>query len=163
MKILILGGGVGGQVASNLLGKRLDKKHDVVVVDKRAQFEFEASFPWVMMGRRKPHQITRNLSLLEKRGVKFVNGEVLKIDLAERIVKTQIVLAENRGDRFLYSNLNDNPEFDASNHPNLNYDDEQNTDGVSLGRGSWTWDASIPYVDQVFDPEDDFKIRIFTE
>lgn len=90
MKILILGGGVGGQVASNLLGKRLDKKHDVVVVDKRAQFEFEASFPWVMMGRRKPHQITRNLSLLEKRGVKFVNGEVLKIDLAERIVKTSV-------------------------------------------------------------------------
>ncbi len=88
MKVLILGGGIGGQVASNLLSKRLGKKHDVVLVDRETQYEFPPSFPWVMMGWREPHQITRNLNQLEKRGVKYVNGEVSKIDPAERVVKT---------------------------------------------------------------------------
>jgi sulfide:quinone oxidoreductase len=68
MQILILGGGIGGQVASNLLGKELGKKHDIVLVDRKTQYDFSPSFLWVTMG--------------------CVNGEVLKIDPAERTVKT---------------------------------------------------------------------------
>jgi sulfide:quinone oxidoreductase len=90
MKVLILGGGVGGHVAANLLRKRMGKKHDVVLVDKEAQYTFSPSFLWATMGWREPRQITRNLSLLEKKGIKYVNGEVLKIDPAERTVKTSV-------------------------------------------------------------------------
>jgi len=88
MKILILGGGIGGHVTANLLSKRLGKKHEIVLVDRETQYEFSPSFLWVTMGWREPHQIRRNLSLLEKKGVKYVDGEVLKIDPAERTVKT---------------------------------------------------------------------------
>jgi len=50
MKVLILGGGVGGHVVANLLKKRMGKKHDVVLVDKEAQYEFSPSFLWATMG-----------------------------------------------------------------------------------------------------------------
>jgi len=88
VKVLILGGGVGGHVAANLLSKRLGKKHDVVLIDKEAQYEFSPSFLWATMGWREPGQITRSLSLLRRKGVEYVKGEVLKIDPAERTVKT---------------------------------------------------------------------------
>jgi len=87
-KILILGGGIGGLVASNLLSKRLGKKHEVVLVDKKDSYEFTPAFPWIMMEWREPHQITRKLNLLEKKGVRYVNAEALKIDPANRTVKT---------------------------------------------------------------------------
>lgn len=75
-------------MASNLLGKKFGKKHEVVLVDKKDSYEFTPAFPWVMMGWRDPRQITRKLSLLEKKGVKYVNAEVLKINPANRSVKT---------------------------------------------------------------------------
>jgi len=88
MKTLILGGGIGGHVTANLLRKKLGKEHEVLLVDKKAQYEFSPSFLWATMGWRKPSQITRNLSLLEKKGIKYVNGEVSKIDPSAKTVKT---------------------------------------------------------------------------
>lgn len=41
-----------------------------------------------MMGWREPPQITRNLSLLAKKGITYVNDEVLRIDPSNRLVKT---------------------------------------------------------------------------
>lgn len=90
MRVLILGGGVGGHVAANLLSKRLGNKHEVVLVDKKARYEFSPSFLWTLMGWREPDQITKDLSVLGKKGIKYINGEVLKIDPAERIVKTSV-------------------------------------------------------------------------
>jgi len=88
MKTLILGGGIGGHVTANLLRKKLDKEHEVLLVDRKAQYEFSPSFLWATMGWRKPSQITRNLSLLEKKGIRYVNGEVSKIDHATKTVTT---------------------------------------------------------------------------
>ena len=88
MRILILGAGIGGHVTANLLRKRLSKQHEVTVVDRKTQYEFSPSFLWATMGWRKPSQITRNLSLLEKKGIRYVNGEVSKIDPLAKTVKT---------------------------------------------------------------------------
>jgi len=58
------------------------------------------------------------------------------------------------------ANLTDNPEFDGTNYWLWGYDNENNGDAIIEGRGSWTWDASIPYVDQfTIDPEDDGLIK----
>jgi len=89
MKILILGGGIGGLVASNLLSKGLRKKHEVTVVDRKTRYEFTPSFPWLMMGWREPQRITRNLSSLTKKGIRYINASALKIDPANRVVKTR--------------------------------------------------------------------------
>lgn len=36
----------------------------------------------------RPHKVTRNLNLLEKKGVRIINSNVLKIDPSSRLVKT---------------------------------------------------------------------------
>ena len=88
MKIVILGAGIGGQVASDLLSKELGENDYIVLIDKNSQYSFAPSFLWVAMGWREPGQITRNMSKLEKKNVKYVNAEVLKIAPAERTVET---------------------------------------------------------------------------
>jgi sulfide:quinone oxidoreductase len=85
---LILGGGIGGVVVANALSKKLNKEHEIMLVDKRSEHRFAASYPWLMMGWRDPHKVIRNLNLLEKKGIKTVISEVLNIDPANRLVKT---------------------------------------------------------------------------
>lgn len=85
--VLILGGGIGGVVAANVLRRKLGREHEIVLVDKRTEHRFPPSYPWLMMGWREPNKVTRNLNLLNKRGIKYINGEVLKIDPANRVVK----------------------------------------------------------------------------
>ncbi len=89
MKVVILGGGVGGLVASNLLAKRLQKSDSVILIDKKPEYQFTPSFPWIMMGSREPHQITKRLDLLQKKGIRYINTEVLKIDPESKLVRTQ--------------------------------------------------------------------------
>ncbi len=88
MEILVLGGGIGGVVAANVLNRKLGKKHKIVLIDRRTEHRFPPSYPWLTMGEREPHQVVKDLSLLNKKGISYVNGEVLKIDPANRLVKT---------------------------------------------------------------------------
>ena len=48
--IVVLGGGVGGLVASNKLRKKLSKEYQIFLIDRRTQFEFTPSYLWVMTG-----------------------------------------------------------------------------------------------------------------
>ena len=60
--------------------------------------------------------------------------------------------------------LTDDPEADAANYWAIGTDNENNGDAVQLGRGSWIWDASIPYsIDGTVDAEDDGMFKIYTE
>src|SRR5487761_405168 len=85
--VVILGGGVGGLVMANLLQDRLGKQAQVTVVDRKKVFQFSPSYPWVMIGDRKPEQVQRPLALLKKKGIRVVGGEVSKIDLETRSVQ----------------------------------------------------------------------------
>lgn len=86
--IVILGGGVGGLVAANTLRRRLDKKHRIVLVDRTGQHVFASSFLWMMLGLREPAQITRDLGLLERKGIEVVREEIREIDPVRRLVRT---------------------------------------------------------------------------
>ena len=86
--IVILGGGVGGLVASNELRKRLGRDHRIVLVDKETRHVFAPSFTWLMLGWRDPHRISRELGLLTKKGIEYVNAEAFEIDPGNRLVKT---------------------------------------------------------------------------
>ena len=85
--ILILGGGVGGIVTANALRRRLDPQHRVVVVDKRGEYVFTPSLLWVMVGWRRPAQITKDLQRLVHPGVEVLRAEVEEIDPARAIVR----------------------------------------------------------------------------
>lgn len=88
MRILILGGGVGGQVLANDLRRRLPAEHRVTLIERDTRHAFAPSFLWVMTGDRQPHDVTRDLRELVRPGVEVVTAEIRRIDLANRRVET---------------------------------------------------------------------------
>lgn len=87
-KILILGGGTGGLIASKELREALGGEVEITLIDRRRYTDFRPSYLYVMMGYREPENISAPLDLLNRHGVKYVNDEVVSIDPANRVVKT---------------------------------------------------------------------------
>ncbi len=90
--VLILGGGVGGLVAANVLRRRLPKAHRVIVVDRERTFVFPPSLLWVLTGERTVERISRPLARLGRKGITLVHGEIESIDPARR----EVVVAGQR-------------------------------------------------------------------
>jgi len=87
-QIVILGGGSGGIVAATKLGRELGAEHDVTLIDRRSDHVFMPAFLFMMVGQRRPEDITRKLRRLERRNVRVLQAEILGIDPA----KQQVVL-----------------------------------------------------------------------
>ncbi|MEZ5289772.1 MAG: FAD-dependent oxidoreductase [Vicinamibacterales bacterium] len=87
MRIVILGGGIGGQVAATELWRRLPREHHVTVIERHPQHAFAPSFLWVMTGDRRPEQVTRPLRSLLPAGGELVEDHVAGIDVARRRVQ----------------------------------------------------------------------------
>jgi sulfide:quinone oxidoreductase len=85
-RILVLGGGVGGIVVANDLCKRLPARHEIVLVNREEAFVFAPSLLWLLVGARRPEQISRPLRRLVRRGVTVTIGEIERIDAARREV-----------------------------------------------------------------------------
>jgi sulfide:quinone oxidoreductase len=85
--IVILGGGVGGLVIANLIKDRLRDEAEVALIERKSVFEFPPSYPWVMLGQRRPDEVQRPLGSLKRKGIRVVAGEVRKIDLEGHEVK----------------------------------------------------------------------------
>jgi len=83
---LILGGGIGGIVAATRLRQRLAPEHRVVLVEKEADHVFSPSLLWLMLGRRRPGQISRPIAALARRGIELIRGSIERIDPAARTV-----------------------------------------------------------------------------
>lgn len=79
-QIVILGGGSGGVVAATKLGRELGQRHDVILIDRRADHVFMPAFLFLMVGRRRPEDVTRGLKKLEKQNLKVLQGNILGID-----------------------------------------------------------------------------------
>ena len=82
MRILILGGGVGGQVVANELRHRLSPEHRVTLIDRDTRHAFAPSFLWVMTGDRQPQRVTRDVRELVRPGVEVIQTEIRGIDVA---------------------------------------------------------------------------------
>jgi sulfide:quinone oxidoreductase len=87
-KIVILGGGTGGLVVANRLSSSLSNDHEIVLIDREENHLFNPSLLWVMVGWRNKQQIQKPLSLLQKKGIRFINAEVSNIDFEKRVVAT---------------------------------------------------------------------------
>ena len=96
--VLVLGGGVGGLVASGSLKKKLGKRAKIRLIERKKDFQFPPSYPWLMLGMRKEEQVQRSLSSLKRKGIDVVNDEVLSIDPQGKTVKT-------KGDSFSFDYL----------------------------------------------------------
>ncbi len=87
-QVVIVGGGVGGLVAANELQGKVGGKASVTLIDRKARFQFPPSFPWVVMGSRTPQQIERDVGLLERKGIRVLQDEVVGLDLVGKSVRT---------------------------------------------------------------------------
>jgi sulfide:quinone oxidoreductase len=84
--VVVLGGGVGGVAVANLLRDKLGAKAEITVIDRKRFFEFPPSYPWVMLGQRKPQAVQRALAPLKRKGIGVIGGEVSDIRLADRSI-----------------------------------------------------------------------------
>lgn len=90
VKIIILGGSFGGLTAALELKRLLGKKAEVVLVSPEDRFVFMPSLPWLIMGWRKPADITLKVAeILEPRGIKFVHAAALEVQPESRRVRTE--------------------------------------------------------------------------
>ncbi len=86
--IVILGGGVGGLVAAHHLRRALSRRDRIVLVDRSPNHIFQSSLLWHAVGLRRAGQLQRPLSDLTRKGVEFINDEVVEIDISSRQVRT---------------------------------------------------------------------------
>ncbi len=87
--IIILGGGIGGVVAANVLAKKVGKSSKIVLIDKQKNHIFPPALLHLMLGEREPKDIQKPLSRLEKNGVEVISDEVKKINHKEKTVQTR--------------------------------------------------------------------------
>lgn len=87
-EIVILGGGAGGLVAAHHLRRKLSGRDHITLIDRSPDHLFQSSLLWHAVGARRQDQIRRPLSDLERKGVEFVNEEVVEIDTDARRVST---------------------------------------------------------------------------
>ncbi len=86
--VLVLGGGVGGISAASLLKEKLGDRVRVRLVERKKQFQFPPSYPWLMLGLRTPSAVQRDLGALKAKGIDVVHGEVTAIDTGRKSVAT---------------------------------------------------------------------------
>jgi sulfide:quinone oxidoreductase len=80
-RIVVLGGSFGGLTAAFELKRLLGRKADVTVVSGEDRFVFLPSLPWLIMGWRKPEDITLRVSdILTPRGIEFVHDAAKQVD-----------------------------------------------------------------------------------
>jgi sulfide:quinone oxidoreductase len=88
-RVVVVGSSFAGMTAALELRKRLDARHEVVVLDPHADFTFIPSLIWVPFGLREPADVTFPLApMYAKQGIRFVNEAATRIDPDARVVTT---------------------------------------------------------------------------
>ena len=88
MKVVVIGGGVGGLACAQRLAKRADDQLRIQLIDRSLRHDFAPSFLWLMVGRRKAERLSRSLDGLGRDGVEVTEAEVEGIDPKGGIVAT---------------------------------------------------------------------------
>jgi sulfide:quinone oxidoreductase len=84
--VLILGGGIGGHVAANVLRKQIAREHRVILIDRKREYVFSPSLLWLIVGKRDLQQISRPLDPLKRKGIEVIHADVGRIDPTARVV-----------------------------------------------------------------------------
>jgi sulfide:quinone oxidoreductase len=83
-RVLVLGAGFGGIAAATRLRTLLDSEHEVVLVDRRADFIMGLRKTWAVVGSHRLDEGRRALATLRERGIDFRQATLEAIDAAGR-------------------------------------------------------------------------------
>lgn len=90
-RIVIVGGGVGGTLAANLIARKLRRgiRHgevSVTVVDERGEHVYQPGFMYIAMGGERPENLARPEWTLLDREVRLEVGRVKAVDVSAQLV-----------------------------------------------------------------------------
>jgi sulfide:quinone oxidoreductase len=86
--ILILGAGFGGLASANLLRKSLPREQQITVIDKNPFFMMGLVNLWILSGIRTLEDSRVALNKLENKGIRFLNDEIISVDISRSSVNT---------------------------------------------------------------------------
>ena len=103
-RIVVLGGGVGGTLAANLIARRLKGEirrgeASVTVVDDKGEHVYQPGYMYIAMGNERPERLKRPERSLLDREVSLEIGRAVDVDVAGR----QVLLED--GSRLGYEQL----------------------------------------------------------
>jgi sulfide:quinone oxidoreductase len=113
-RIVILGAGVSGHTAAAFARHWLGRRHEVIVVSPRADYNWIPSNIWVGVGLMKPAQVTFPLApVYERAGIRFVQARAVALhpegDVAEAtpfvVVESTLAGQEGRRETIRYDFL----------------------------------------------------------
>lgn len=109
-RIVIVGSSFAGFTAAMELAKRLDGRHDIMVISDRERFIFIPSLIWVPFGRRRGEDIAFPLApVYRRRKIRFVHATATRFDLEQRLVETT---AEPQAYDYLLVATGPKPDYD---------------------------------------------------
>jgi sulfide:quinone oxidoreductase len=89
INIVILGGGFGGLAAANELRENLPQDVRITIIDKKDWFMMDLVKLWIINGTREFELSKRPLENVTKKGIEFVNEDILKIDPIGKSIRTK--------------------------------------------------------------------------
>jgi len=90
-RVVVLGGGVGGTLAANLIARKLKKRiaageAKVTVVDATGEHAYQPGYMYIAMGQERADKLVRPERKLLDGNVELVVGEITRIDTAAQSV-----------------------------------------------------------------------------
>jgi sulfide:quinone oxidoreductase len=83
--ILVLGGGIGGVHAAKELSRKIGNENGInlakiLVFERKKQSLYAPSLTWLMIGKRQPEDIYKDISKIEFNGIEVIEGEIEQVD-----------------------------------------------------------------------------------
>jgi sulfide:quinone oxidoreductase len=88
-RTLILGAGFGGLTVATELRGRFGPDHDIILIDRRPDFLMGLRKLWALVGIGSLEDGSRSRALLEERGLRFLQEQILAIDPVTRSVRAE--------------------------------------------------------------------------
>ncbi len=104
--ILVLGGGIGGIHAAKELSQKIGNEDGInlariLVFEKEKKHTYAPSLTWLMVGKREPDQVKRDIRNIEVGGIEVIFGEIEKIDPSQ--LSVSVNGKEYKGDYMVVS------------------------------------------------------------
>jgi len=92
LKLLILGAGTGGSIVANVLASKLDEHEaEITVIDRTDTHYYQPGFlflPFKLYGFENENDVTKPVSDILSKNIKFVKAEITRIDSNRNTVQT---------------------------------------------------------------------------